>query len=468
MEKKKLVVIGIDGGTFDIINPFIQQGLLPNLNKFVKRGILGSTMPPGTGVAWSSFSTGNKTEKTNIYDFTIVEDDSWKIKFVNRRILQGKTLWEYLNEAGLRSYFVNIPLSYPPDKINGVIVSGIDTPSTFSNYTHPPELKEKLKEFNYDIEVSGMKGLADLPDEAVRILDARLKTARHLIQDEFDFFAVLFRASDVVQHFAWGTDYVKEVYMKIDEFIGEVQDREDCELIVMSDHGHEKVDRAFNVNTWLEQEGYLSTKVKKKSMLSGFVNREKIFKILDSLNLNFMLKVIPRELGKKIPTKNVDFEEAIITGMVEMDKTKAIAKRAVKSSQIFLNKESRGGIVRKEDEDRLKREIKGKLLRYFTEKNLEVEIYTREELYGENTKYAPDITLYFKEKGYDTLSVLSPEKKLWDKTKEQATHNKDGIIFTDLDLKIEGSNIIDLCPTILDYFEIGKKDVDGKSLLDIS
>ena len=144
MAKKKLVVIGIDGGTFDIINPFIQQGLLPNLNKFVKRGILGSTMPPGTGVAWSSFSTGNKTEKTNIYDFTIVEDDSWKIKFVNRRILQGKTLWEYLNEAGLRSYFVNIPLSYPPDKINGVIVSGIDTPSTFSNYTHPPELKEKL------------------------------------------------------------------------------------------------------------------------------------------------------------------------------------------------------------------------------------------------------------------------------------------------------------------------------------
>ena len=462
------MVIGIDGGTYDIINPFFEQGLLPNLNKFRNRGILGSTMPPGTGVAWSSFSTGNKPEKTNIYDFTIVEDDSWKIKFVNRRILQGKTLWEYLDEAGLRSCFLNIPLSYPPDKINGVIVSGIDTPSTFSNYTHPPELKEKLKEFNYDIEVSGMKGLSDLPNEAVRILDARLKSARHLIKDEFDFFAVLFRASDVVQHFAWGTDYVKEVYMKIDEFIGEVQDNPNFEVIVMSDHGHEKVHRAFNVNTWLEQEGYLFTKLKKKSMLSNFINREKIFKIMDSLNLNFMLKMVPRELGKKIPTKNVDFEEAIITGIVEMDKTKAIAKRAVKSSQIFLNKESRGGIVRLEDEDRLKKEIKGKLLRYFSEKNLEVEIYTKEELYGNYTKYAPDITFYFKERGYDTLSVISPEKKLWDKTKEQATHNQDGIILTDMNLKLEGSNIIDLCPTILDYFGIGKKDVDGKSLLDVA
>ena len=76
--------------------------------------------------------------------------------------------------------------------------------------------------------------------------------------------------------------------------------------------------------------------------------------------------------------------------------------------------------------------------------------------------------MYFKEKGYDTLSILTPEKKLWDKTKEQATHNKDGIILTDMNLKIEGSNIIDLCPTILDYFGIKEQDVDGKSLLDIS
>ncbi len=465
MAKKKLVVIGIDGGTFNVINPFFEQGLLSNLNKFSKRGVLESTMPPGTGVAWSSFSTGNKTEKTNIYDFTIVEDDSWKIKFVNRRILQGKTLWEHLDEAGLKGTFINIPLSYPPDKTNGVIISGIDTPSRLSNYTHPPELKEKLKEFDYDIEVSGMKGLEDIPNEAVRILDARLKTARHLIKEEFDFFVVLFRASDVVQHFAWGTDYVKDVYMKIDEFIGEVQERDDCELIVMSDHGHEKVDKAFNVNTWLEQEGYLSTKVQKKSVASSLINRERIFKILDSLNLNFVIRMVPRSLGKKIPTKTVDFEEAIITGLVEMDKTKAIAKRAVKSSQIFLNKESRGGIVKKEDEDRLKSEIKSKLLSYFRGKGLNVEIYTKEELYGNNTKYAPDITLYFREEGYDTLSILSPEKRLWDKTKEQATHKKEGIIFTDMNLDIEGSNIIDLCPTVLDYFGIEKKDVDGKSLI---
>lgn len=475
MQKKKLIVIGIDGGTFNVIQQLFDKNLLPNLRKFKNYGILKSVVPPGTAVSWASFSTGNFPGKTGIYDFTIVNDDSWKINFVSRRRLKGKTLWEYLNESGLKSCFINIPLTYPPDKINGVMISGIDAPSTLSNYVYPKELKKELNKLNYEIEVSGLKDKSKVSEEAIRVLDKRIKITRELLEKDFDFFIVLFRASDVAQHYAWGSKHVEDIYIKIDKFIGEIQEyiekneKNKAEIIVMSDHGEEKVEKAFNINVWLEKERYLKTKLKKlkKTRLLSVlgINRERIFKILENLRLNFLIRVVPRSLGKKFPTKEVNFEEAVLTGLVDFSKTKAIGKRAVKTAQIFLNKKERGGIVEKTKEERLKKEIIGKLKIFFEKNKLKAEIKTKEELYVGKTKGAPDITLYFKEKSYDILDCFSSDKKLWDKPREQATHNTEGIIFSDMSLKMENAKIIDLSPTILDFFNIKKGEFDGRSML---
>ena len=460
-------MIGIDGGTFNVINPLIEKGLLPNLKNFKNKQILTSTIPPGTAVSWASFATGNSPGKTNVYDFTIVKDDSWKINFVNRKLAKGKKLWDYLNNAGLRAYFINIPLTYPPEEINGVMISGIDAPSKLSNYVHPKELKEELNKIGYEIEVSGLKDKNEVSDEAIEVLDKRIITARRLLKQEFDFFIVLFRGSDVAQHYAWGKEQVEIIYKKIDVFIGETKEyckKNNADLIIMSDHGEEKVEKAFNINSWLEKEGYLKTKIKKKGILSVLgINRERIFKVLEKLNLQFLVKIIPRSIGKKIPTKDVNFEEAILTGIIDMNKTKAIGKRAVKTAQIFLNKNSRGGFV--DNEEELKKEIISKLKNYFKKENLEVNIKTKQELYGKESENAPDMSIYFKEKGYDFLACFSKDKKLWDNPKEQATHNTEGIIFTDMDLNLENPRVIDLMPTILKYFDIKEERFDGESLL---
>ncbi|MEK6873874.1 MAG: alkaline phosphatase family protein, partial [Nanoarchaeota archaeon] len=456
-------------GTFDIINPLIAKNKLPNLASFKNKVVLESTIPPGTGVAWASFSTGNLPGKTNIYDFTIVDDNSWKVKIVNRSLLKSKPLWKYLDEAGIKSIFMNIPITYPPEKINGIMISGIDAPSTFSNYVHPIELKEKLKEFGYEIEASGIKEKEDLPDQALNIIDKRIMTANYLLKKEFDFFIMLFRETDVVQHFAWGTDKVEKAYVKIDNFVGEVKKlskKNKWDLIIMSDHGHERVTKAFNINAWLEKEDYLKTFVKKASFFSFIgINRERIFKILDKLKLSFLVKIVPRKFGKKIPTKNVDFEEAIITGLIDLKNTKVIAKRAVKTAQIFINKESRGGIVKNIDEDKLKNEIKLRLIKFFKNSNIEAEVKTKEELYGKKTRYAPDITIYMKERSYDIQTRFNSEKKIWDEPKELATHEINGIILTDMNLNLKSPRIIDLTPTILSYFGIKDGKFDGKSLL---
>jgi len=466
---KKLIIIGIDGGTFNIINPFFEKNILPNLKNFKNSGILTSTIPPGTAVSWASFSTGNSTGKTGIYDFTIVNDHSWKIDFVNRKIVRGKKLWNYLTESDLKSCILNIPLTYPPEEINGVMISGIDTPTKLSNYVYPKELKNELKKLNYEIEVSGLKDKTEVSEIAVDILDKRITTAKHFLKQDFDFFIVLFRASDIVQHYNWGEKKVEEVYKKIDEFIGESKKyakKNRADLIILSDHGEEKVNKAFNINVWLEQQGYLKIRLKKRNFLSflGF-NRERIFKILEKLKLQFMVKIIPRNLGKKIPTKEVNFEEAILTNLIDLTKTKAIGKRAVKTAQIFLNKEQRGGIVKKQEEEKLKQEIKKKLITFFERKKLKVEIKTKEELYGKQAISAPDITVYFKEKNYDILASFSTNKKLWGNPRERATHNTEGIIFTDMNLNLKNPRIIDLTPTILKYFNLKKRKFDGNSLI---
>jgi len=468
---KKLIVIGVDGGNAELIKEFSEKGIIKNLRKFKRASILKSTMPPGTAVSWASFSTGNQPGKTQIYDFTVVDENSWKINFVNRKSLKGKPLWQYLSEAGLKSCFINLPISYPPDKINGVLISGIDAPSKLSNYVYPPELKTELDKAGYEIEVSSLQEKDKMVQQAVKILDNRVDVANTLLKKNFDFFVVLFRESDVVQHYAWGKKEVEEVYKKIDDFIGRTKEyakKIGAEIIIMSDHGSEKVDKAFNVNVWLENEGYLKINKKGKSILSAIgISKENIFKILDKLKAGFLIKMIPRTLGKRFPTKEVDFEEAIITGLIDLKNTRAIAKRAVKTAQIFLNKKKRGGIVDEREEDSLIDEIKNKLMNFFNKQNIKAEIKTKTELYGKNAINAPDITLYLKERGYDVLTLFSEEKKLWDKTKENATHITEGILFCDLNLKLDNARIIDLTPTILDYFGLKKNaiNLDGKSLL---
>jgi predicted AlkP superfamily phosphohydrolase/phosphomutase len=465
--KKKLVIIGIDGATFDVMNPFFEKGILPNISSFKNKGVLTSILPPATAVAWASFATGNYPGKTEIYDFTVIDDASWKVHFINRKRLQGKPIWSYLDESKIRSCFINMPLTYPPDKINGVIISGIETPSKMHPYVYPPELKEDLKKIGYEIEVSGLKNKREeILEEALHIFEKRLETTRFLLKKDFDFFFVLFRASDITQHFAWGKQPVEDVYKKIDEFIGEV--KKDYEVIVMSDHGFEAINKAFNANAWLEKEGYLKSNLKGKSILSYLgINRKRIFWVLEKTKLNFLIRFVPRSIGTKIPTDKINFEEAISLGIVDMAQTKAIAKRAVKTAQIFLNNEKRGGIVKPIEEEELKEEIKSKLLKFFEDKKIKAVVKTKEELYEKDSKYAPDITVYMEEKGYDTYCYFSQSRDLFIPPIESqdAEHNLYGVIFSNLNLKLNNANITDLAPTILDYFGIKKGKFDGKSLL---
>ena len=152
---KRTVIIGLDGLEPTLVDQFLEQGLLPNLARLRNSGTycrLGTTYPPLSPVAWSSFSTGTNPGKHNIYDFLLRDLGSYlpaissvRIAPAKRNLRLGKYVlplsspritalrkskpfWKVLGEAGIFSAVVRVPITFPPDKFNGVQLSAMCVP----------------------------------------------------------------------------------------------------------------------------------------------------------------------------------------------------------------------------------------------------------------------------------------------------------------------------------------------------
>ena len=158
--KKRVFVLGLDGATFDIIKPLIDEGALPNLAAVMKQGAhakLNSTILHHSPPAWTTFATGKNPGKHGILGFTRMSPHSYKLDLVYGAHNRAKTMWEVLGETGKKVIVMNIPMTYPPKAVNGILLSGLDTPSTDVQFTHPPDLREEI------LRVSGPKTSTSSP-----------------------------------------------------------------------------------------------------------------------------------------------------------------------------------------------------------------------------------------------------------------------------------------------------------------
>ena len=129
----RVLLIGLDGATFDYIDPWIDEGELPNIAQLIRGGVkarLRSTPVFHTSVAWPSMVTGKNPGKTGIFDITMREPDSYSTVPTNTLGFHGPALWEILSDANLSVGVINVPVTYPPKPVNGYLVSGFDTPRT--------------------------------------------------------------------------------------------------------------------------------------------------------------------------------------------------------------------------------------------------------------------------------------------------------------------------------------------------
>ncbi len=288
MAQPKVCIISLDGATFDILNPLVERGLMPNIGRLMQQGAampLESTIPPITPVAWTSFMTGKNPGKHTILDFRCYDPATQADKFVNSTHIRGETLWQILSRHGRRSCVINLPLTYPPYPINGCLVSGFDTPSVASAFTFPAELKAEILERIPDYDFILSWGFQDWNvanafetylDCITRAFEQRAEVAMRLMAREaWDVFMVHFQNLDNLQHKFWappnsieaeslGPERCRHVwacYNRLDALVGQLLAQpwaKDALQLIISDHGFGPYHGKIYVNQLLHDWGYLA------------------------------------------------------------------------------------------------------------------------------------------------------------------------------------------------------------------
>ena len=277
-ETPKLLIIGWDGATFDVIDPLLARGELPHLAGLIARGVRGrlrSTVPPSSAVAWPTFATGRDPAGHGVFGFYQTETTSYQRRLVSSRDVHAPCLWDWLGAAGLRAGVVNVPVTYPPRPMHGFLVSGMLTPSPQETFTYPTELGPQLlaRQPAFPIEsqvmhaVHGARSRGELAQIITAWTDAFHANVCHLLAgQDWDCFVVVYRATDIVQHGlglpqpgASDGDEVQQTYRQIDACLGALLARvpADTNVVLVSDHGAGPAHGRFMANNWLYQRGYL-------------------------------------------------------------------------------------------------------------------------------------------------------------------------------------------------------------------
>jgi len=125
----RVLVMGLDGATWDLLMPLAKEGFLPILDKLIKGGSYGElerTMPPVTAPVWASFAMGKNPGKTGIFDYLLPKSSLGDLATIILKDICGKPFYEILDDNDKKTIMVNLPLSYPP-RTSGPTITSILT-----------------------------------------------------------------------------------------------------------------------------------------------------------------------------------------------------------------------------------------------------------------------------------------------------------------------------------------------------
>ncbi len=498
---RKLLLIGLDGATFDLIKPWAEEGRLPTIRKLMENGVHGnlrSTIPPVTIPAWPVMFTGKNPGKIGI--FSLLKHEGKKFRTVNAGDCDGKRLWSYLSDSGIRNAIINVPVTFPPDRLNGIMISGLGA-STELDYTYPAGLKEEIDGIvnNYEIDFYGFhrSRIKKFLEMLYERTEKRKKVVIELLRrKEWDFAFVVFTGSDRIQHYLWDTyekehplyendkhkDSIPKYWEYLDGAVGEIIDNhgKDANILIVSDHGFQGMTGRFNVNDWLIKEGYLVVKNnghgKKRGVLNRIgITRERVKWLMWRLNLQKIRRRLPEFISRKVESLLKNSENETGLDDIKIDWKRTTAYSFDYTGGICVNKnlpENKRNAIKKEITEKMKN-IDNPL----TGKKLVVEFFEPSEVYsGPYVKDAPDIIFFVENLRYTTQVSIGHGGAITplDRSKpSNATHTMNGIfIACGPDIakgrEIKGAQITDITPTILHMFGLPvPEDMDGRALKEI-
>ncbi len=447
---KRWLIVGLDGATFDVLDPLMAAGHMPRFKAAMDggaRGILRSTVPPITPAAWTTFLTGKQPGTHGIIDFERYDALSNTLSLNSaRRLGHVRNIWQILSDRGLKVGSINVPLTYPPQPVNGFVVTGFETPGLDSEFVYPADLREDILSRWPDPTLRKnwrrkMFGGDKLVSKNVEYMSRSFHQGADMTRylgDRFgwDVLMVVLKFVDNLQHKMWKyidprwsdrnprrKDMATRCFQQLDRAIGSLLDyakENEATVMFISDHGHGSLEGKTQPNLMLERWGYL--KLRGASVRSS----------------TRMKRHVKRLMGARGSVASGDLLGDLA---VDFAHTKACVMHAGMAGFLYINLQGRqpGGIVAAGDYEKLRDELREKFLgescRAVDPKGQSIQLFKAvhkpEELYGcsrEEQPWLPDLMLL----PHDSLAVVrkirghQPVRWL-PYSKIEGTHRDDGI-----------------------------------------
>jgi predicted AlkP superfamily phosphohydrolase/phosphomutase len=433
----RVAFIGIDGVPWSLLAD--NEGEFENLAALAAEGSGGaidSIVPPESSACWPALTTGVNPGATGVYGFQDREVGSYDTYVPMGRDVQATRLWDRVDDTGREATVMGVPVTFPPQRNLQRMVSGFLSPGV-DKAAYPDDLRDTLEDMDYRIDVNAKLGHGDdkseFVEDAHETLSKRQEAFMHYIeQDDWDLFFGVFMTTDRVNHFLF-RDYERDgankeafldFYRTVDEYIGEIRAAlpDDVTLVVASDHGFTSLDYEVHFNEWLRREGWLSFEDDDHSELGDIDDDTRAYSLIPG---RFYINLEGREPRGSVPE---DEYETV-------------------RSELKAELESLEGPNGERVADRIE---------------------TKESAFrGGHDDIAPDLVV-IPNHGFDLKAGFKGSDEVFGPGPRNGMHSFGNatLLVDDPDVRIEGADLYDVAPTILDLMNVDydRTEFDGSSL----
>jgi predicted AlkP superfamily phosphohydrolase/phosphomutase len=517
VKRYKIIVVGWDGATWDLIRPWAEAGYLPAVARIMSEGAAGelrSIIPPTTAPAWTSMMTGTNPARHGLMDWITRRPGAYTTVPLTADFCTQKTMWELLGEAGHRVFTFNVPMTYPPRPLNGLVVAGLGVPTLESDFTYPPELYQEIVSRIGEYILHPNPGQPDTPAQVeaflqrlYRMTDIHFRTLDYLRhKEDWHAWMAVVSGTDAIQHVMWrfvdpyhsqydpqeakrfGGEVVR-FFQYVDQALGRLLDSldQDTVLFLVSDHGFGSLEKWFHVNTWLLEQGFIVLKrgpwsrLKRRMFQLGFTPMN-VYDVLRALGLGKLKAEVAAGRGggrlrALLPLVFLSFDD------VDWSRTRAYALGQI--GPIYFNlkgREPQGIVDLGSETEALWEEIVERLRQVCDPDDGEPivgDVYRPQELYdGPHLDKAPDIiymppsdarkqTVGFGEVDFGTNRIVAPMHRAL-----SGGHRLNGLFMAFGEpikpgVWLEGAQLTDVAPTALHLGGLPvPEDMDGSVLVE--
>lgn len=380
---RPVLVLALDGATFDVIEPMRAAGELPNLARWIEQGHaapLPSTTPPVTFPAWSSFMTGLEPAEHGIFDFTQKLPGEYRVRFVNSTDREAPSIFRRISEAGGEVLVLGLPATHPPEPVNGLLVCGFDAPvstGTDARSASDPGLYREIAAAVGPWMRPALNESAradDFHERAVSTLLDRIDRKRDFALEALTrmrarsagrlpaLTMIVFSESDTAGHHYWRDhdahsprhqpdaskarrEALRAVYARLDAACGALRESVGPETlcVVLSDHGMGGAsDKVVHLNRRLAETGLLH----RREGPGRFVDRAA--RRLRDRALAWLPPPVAQQLFRRARAAAAELESRARFGGLDWSRTLAFSEEANTNPGVWINltgREARGCVA---------------------------------------------------------------------------------------------------------------------------